>query len=60
MERIGRLGSVCALPYVRQIAGGNLLCNSGSLAQCSAMTWRDRMRVGGRSKREGIYVCIQS
>ena len=28
------------LPCVKQIASGNLLCNTGSSARCSEMTWR--------------------
>ena len=40
-----------------QIASGNLLYNTGSSAQCSVMTQMGGM--GGRSKREAIYVYIQ-
>ena len=38
-----------------KIASGKLLCNTGSSAQCSVMTYMGG--IGGvRSKREGIYV----
>ena len=46
------------LPYVKQIASGNLLYDTGSSAQCCMTTQRGGMRweVGGRFKRESIYV----
>ena len=49
-----------ALPYVTPAARGNLLYSAGSSAGCSVSSYRDRMRgwVGGKSKREGMYVNI--
>ena len=43
------------LPYVKQIANGNLLCDSGNW---SLTIWRGGMgwEMGGSFKREGIYV----
>ena len=48
------------LPYVRQIASGNLLYDSGSSNQDSVTTQRGGMgwEVGGRFKREGTYVYL--
>ena len=45
-------------PCVQQIADKKLLCNTGSPAWCSVMTWRGG--IGGRegdSKGLSIYVC---
>ena len=46
------------LPYVKQIADGNLLCDSGNSNQGSVTTWRGGMgrEVGGRFKWEGTWV----
>ena len=51
---------VCAPPFVKQIASGNVLYSTGSSAWCSVVTSMGGMGVGvgGRSKREGIYVYI--
>ena len=38
---------VCALPYVKQTAGGKWLCSSGSSTGCSVVSWRGGM-VGER------------
>ena len=48
------------LPYVKQIANGNLLYGSGNSNGGSVSTWRDGMgrKMGGRFKREGIYVYL--
>ena len=40
------------------MASEKLLYNTGNSALCSVMTWRGGMGVGGRLKREGIYVYI--
>ena len=52
---------VCVLPYVKQIACGNLLCSARSSAPCSVVTYRGGMggEMGGRSKRKETYVYIQ-
>ena len=49
------------LPGVTCIASGNLLYSTGSSAQCSLGTKMAGMgwEVGGRSKREGMYVYIE-
>ena len=48
------------LPYVKQIANGNLLVSQGTqrgaLYQPRGVGWRREM--GGRFKREGIYVYL--
>ena len=44
------------LPYVKWIASGNLLCDSGNSNQGSVTTWRVGMR--GRFQREGTYVYL--
>ena len=48
-------------PYVKQIAGEKLLCNTGSPAWLSLETHLD-MKVGGREAQEGrdiyVYVCV--
>ena len=46
------------LPCVKQMAGVNALCDSGSSTQCSVGTARGGMgwEVGGGSKREGTYM----
>ena len=48
------------LPYVKQIANGNLLYASGNLNSGSVSAWMGGMRreMGGRFKREGIYVYL--
>ena len=46
------------LPYVKQIASGNLLYDAGSSAQYSMTTWNDGIEVGGSFKRAGTYVCL--
>ena len=48
------------LPYVKYIANRNLLYGSGNSNPGSVSTWRDGMgrEMGGRFKREGIYVYI--
>ena len=48
------------LPYVRQIANGNLLYGSGNLNRGSVSTHRGGMEreMGGRLKREGIYLYL--
>ena len=40
----------------KPVASENLLHKAGSSAQCSVMTWRGEMDVGGRSKTEGVCV----
>ena len=48
---------IYTLPCVTQMTSGNLLYNTESSAPCSVMTSRGEMQeVGGRSRREGIYV----
>ena len=60
-ERVGwmeRIRQKYTLPYVKQIANGNLLYDSGNSNQGSKTTQRGRTgwKVGGKFKREGIYV----
>jgi len=45
-------------PYVKQIAGEKLLCNTGSPACCSVMTYKGGMGVGRREAQGGgdIYI----
>ena len=58
MKRIQGSIETCTLPYVRQLASGNLLYDAGSSTSCSVTTWRGGMgwEVGGRFKKEGTYV----
>ena len=46
------------LPYVKQIANGNLLYDSGSSNWGPVITWREgkEWEAGGRFKKEGTYV----
>ena len=46
------------LPYIKQMANGNLLCDSGNSNWGSVTTYRGRKgwEVGGRFKRERTYV----
>ena len=55
MERVTQK---LTLPYVKQIANGDLLYNSGILNQGSVTTLRDGTgrEVGERFKRERIYI----
>ena len=48
------------LPYVKQIASGNLLYDSGNSNWVSVTTYRGGMgwEVGGRFKRDGTYVSL--
>ena len=48
------------LPYVKQIACGHLLYDSGSFSWYTVTTWRAGMgwKMGGRFRREGyMYTC---
>ena len=50
---------IYTLPNVKQIASGKQPHSTGRSAQCFVMTYRGGMgKVGGRLKREGIYVYI--
>ena len=52
---------ICTLPYVKQIASGNLLCDdTGSSSQCSVTTYRGGMgrEVSGEMRREGTYLYL--
>ena len=49
---------ICALPFVKQIARGNLLYSPGSSTRGSVVTQMDG-RGGVKSQSEGIYVYIQ-
>ena len=47
------------LPYVKQIANGNLLCDSGNSNRlCINLEGWDGREMQGRFKREGIYVYL--
>ena len=48
------------LPYVKQIASGNLLCDTGSSTQCSVKTWRGGMgwEMDEGFRREGTYLYL--
>ena len=50
----------CTLPYVKEIANGNLLYGSGNSNRVSVSTQSGGMgtEMGGRFKREGIYVYL--
>ena len=50
--------TLCALPFLKQIASGNLLYNAGSSPQCS---WRPRWvgwESGGRKIQERGDACL--
>ena len=47
-----------ALPYVKQRASGDLVCNKGSSAQYSVINWRDGRQDRGSKGR--IYTHIYS
>ena len=52
---------VCALPPVKQIANGDLLCRPGSSAWRAVVTWMDGMSLGGgRETVEGGDICIRT
>ena len=62
-ERVGCMERVTwklTLPYAQQIANGNLLYVSGNSNRGSVSTQRGGMgmEMGGRFKREGIYVYL--
>ena len=48
------------LPYVKQIASGNVLCDTGSSASSPSALWQPRGWMGwqGRFKREGTYAYV--
>ena len=47
------------LRCVKEIASENLLSSTGSSAWCSVVTWGVEWgEMGGRSKKEGLYVYI--
>ena len=52
---------ICALPCVKQIAGGYLLYSTGSSARCSVMTWMGwRKNRGEIQHGEDIYIYIHT
>ena len=62
-EKVGCVQRVTwknTLPYVKQIADGNLLYDSGNSNRATVSTWRGGMgrEMEGRFKREGIYVYL--
>ena len=48
------------LPYIKKIANRNLLCGSGNSNRGTVSTYKGGMgrEIGGRFKREGIYVYL--
>ena len=51
---------IYTLPCVKQLASGKLLYSTESSVQCSVINQKHGMvGVGGRCKREGLYVCLQ-
>ena len=48
------------LPCIKQVASGNLLCDTGSSTQCSVITQKGGMgwEMRGRFKKEGTYVYL--
>ena len=48
------------IPYIKEIAGGNLLYDAGSSTWCSVTVWRGGMgwEVRGRFKRERSHICL--
>ena len=60
-ERVGRIGRV-ALIYihhrVKQIANGNLLYSTGSLAWCSVTTWKGGMWGWCEGGPRGVDICM--
>ena len=58
MRYMARVTWKLTLPYVKQIANGNFLYDSGNSNRGSVSTYRGGMGrdMGGRFKREGIYV----
>ena len=47
------------LPYVKQIASGNLQYNTESSTwRCGNLTGWDGVKVGRRLRTEGTYVCV--
>ena len=50
---------IYTLTFIKYIASGKLLYGTGSSGCCSVMTQRGGIRVRGRLKREGIYICLQ-
>ena len=59
-EMPGRVTWKVTLPYVKQIASGNLLYFSGNSNRGSVTSYRGGMgwKTGGRFKREGTYVYL--
>ena len=49
------------IPYVKQMANGNLLYDSGNSNRGSITISRGGMgrKTGGKLKRDGTYVCLQ-
>lgn len=58
VEGMERVTWKLILPYVKHIAKGNLLCDSGNRNQGSVTSWRDGMgrELGVRFKREGTLM----
>ena len=59
-ESMERVTWKLILPYVKQIATGNLLYGSGNSNRGSVSIWRDGMgrEMEGSFKREGIFVYL--
>ena len=49
---------IYTLSCVKQVARRSLVYSKGNSAWCSVVTSMGGERVGGKSKWEGVYVCI--
>ena len=61
LEPASPASQVDSLPCVKQLASGKLLCDTGSSARCSVMTWRGGVGgVVGKLKKEGYMYTYDS
>ena len=49
---------IYTLSWVKQVPRRSLVYSKGDSAWCSVVTSMGGERVGGKSKWEGVYVCI--
>ena len=57
-QRVGKIERAAVMHMHYHVQNRKLPYNTGSSAQCSAMTWRGAMEVGGREVQEKRDICM--
>ena len=58
-QRVGKIERAAVTHMHYHVQNRKLPYNTGSSAQCSAMTWRGAMEVGGREVQEKRDICMR-